>query len=61
MSVNVCCVHSGDAMDRVIGMSHHTIFVFSCVCECVGVLVCVLCRFVWIYMCVCNLYVSVCR
>ena len=31
----MCCVHSGDAMDRVIGMPHHTIFVVSCVCECV--------------------------
>ena len=54
VSVSVCCVDSGDAMDRVIGIPHHTIYVVLYVCVCFSVCVCVLwvlCRFVWIYLC----------
>ena len=47
----MCCVHSGDTMDRVIGMPHHTFAfsVVSCVCECVLV-----CYYVGLcgYMCI---------
>ena len=29
MSVSVCCVDSGDTVDSVTGMPHHTIYVVS--------------------------------
>ena len=58
VSVYVCCVDSGDAMDRVIGIPHHTIYAVLYVCVCFSVCVCIV-GTMWVCVDLICIYVCV--